>query len=239
MADAFIKIYKKMLKWEWYDEPNTKVLFLHCLLRANWEKCEWHGVEINPGQFVTSIAKLAEETGLSNRQARTALEHLEATGELTSTCTNKYRIITIKKWDEYQGATSKKASKRQATDKQPGNQPTTVKEYKELKNKRINKYYDDDRLDEAFKNFMAMRVKIRKPMSDHAIDLAKKKLEKLSGGDIEKAIAILDQSVLGSWQGLYELKEKEKTPAQKSGGNTRAYTSDFFAELEREAINGF
>ena len=33
----------------------------------------------------------------------------------------------------------------------------------------------------------------------------------------------------------YELKEKND-PATKSGGNTRTYTSDFFAELERDAL---
>lgn len=236
MAEGFIKLYKKMLEWEWYDEPNTKVLFLHCLLKANWETSDWHGVEIKPGQFITSIANLAIETGLSNRQTRTSLARLESTGELTSKCTNKYRIITINKWADYQGATSKKASKRQTNDKQDVNQTTTAKELKNKEIKNIYKYYDDERLNNAFADYVAMRKDIKKPMTDRAIELAVKKLDKLSGGNTDAAIEIINQSIMGGWQGLYPLKGKSD-PAANMGGNTRKYSSAYFAELEADATN--
>lgn len=34
----FVKLSRKMLNWEWYTDVNTKTLFIHCLLRANWKK---------------------------------------------------------------------------------------------------------------------------------------------------------------------------------------------------------
>ena len=35
---GFIKLYRSMLQWEWYDDVNVKVLFLHLLLKANYEE---------------------------------------------------------------------------------------------------------------------------------------------------------------------------------------------------------
>lgn len=36
--NGFIVLSKKMLKWGWYQDNNTKVLFIHLLLIANWEE---------------------------------------------------------------------------------------------------------------------------------------------------------------------------------------------------------
>lgn len=33
----YVKISRKILEWEWYTDINTKVLFLHILLKANWK----------------------------------------------------------------------------------------------------------------------------------------------------------------------------------------------------------
>ena len=76
-------------------------------------------------------------------------------------------------------------------------------------------YYPNDTvLDGAFKAYVQMRVKIKKPMTDRAIELAMKELEKLSGGDADTAVAILEQSILNSWQGLFALRDRQ----QKVGG---------------------
>lgn len=146
MAEPYIKLYRKMLKWEWYDDVNTCRVFLHCLLRANWQETRWHGVVIQPGQFITSLATLAKETKLSVRQVRVALDHLIMTGEVTSKSQSKYRIITVVKWDEYQGNDKQNdkqmTSKRQSNDKQV----TTDKEYKEYKeSKEVKNIYGEYR----------------------------------------------------------------------------------------------
>ncbi len=133
---GFIKLHRKMLEWEWYTDNNTKILFLHCLLKANYKDKEWQGRTIKRGSFVTSIRHLSEETGLSIRQTRTALEHLISTHEITHKTTAKYIIITIVSCAEYQNVdtqtdkqkTSKRHKKRQANDKQT----TTTKEKKEV-----------------------------------------------------------------------------------------------------------
>lgn len=145
----FVKVYRKLLEWEWYTDANTTKVFLHCLLRANWKSGSWKGIHYKAGQFITSLNSLAEDNGLSVRQVRTALEHLISTGEIISGTTDEVtgkkltrnRIITVNHWDDYQSsdkqdgkqATRKPTSKRQASDKQATTDIRSI-EYKEDKN---------------------------------------------------------------------------------------------------------
>lgn len=97
-----IKLYRKIINWEWYTDVSTKTLFLHCLLRANWKDEKWRGIEIKRGQFITSLATLSKESGLSVQQVRTSLKRLQLTNELTSKQQGKYRLITVVSYDSYQ-----------------------------------------------------------------------------------------------------------------------------------------
>lgn len=138
---SFIKLHRRMLKWEWYDDINTKVLFIHLLLIANWEDKKWKGIVIKRGQVVAGRKKLSKETGLTEQQIRTSLNKLISTNEITSKTTNKYTLLTIEKYDVYQQKEEKNNTRnnqqlnQQITNNQPTNnqQITTTKEYKEYK----------------------------------------------------------------------------------------------------------
>jgi len=133
-VNGFIKLYRKMLKWEWYTDSVTKDLFIHLLLTANYEDTRYRGVEVKRGQRLTTISQLAKELGLSVRNVRTALEHLKMTNELTSTSTNAYTLITINNFDTYQTPSDKPNDKRPTNDRQTTDKPyTNIKEYKEIK----------------------------------------------------------------------------------------------------------
>ena len=99
---TFIKLDRNILEWGWYQNVNTKVLFLHCLLRANWKPGVWKGQKYERGEFITSIKSLADETGLTEQTVRTALKNLKLTGELTNKTTSKYSVITVNNYDKYQ-----------------------------------------------------------------------------------------------------------------------------------------
>jgi len=63
-----------------------------------------------------------------------------------------------------------------------------------------------------------MRKKMKKPMAtDRAVKLAMNTLEKLSHGDNDTAIKILEQSIERSWVGLFALKD-DKQSGRNSGG---------------------
>ena len=80
--------------------------------------------------------------------------------------------------------------------------------------KEVVYYPNDEKLNQTFADYVAMRKQIKSPMTDRAVELAISKLEKLSGGDNDKAIAILEQSIMNSWKGLFELKETYNKPQQ-------------------------
>ena len=122
VASGFIQLHRKIVEWEWYQNPNTFRLFLHCLLMANYTDGRFEGQDVKRGQFVTSLEKLSVQTRLTVRQVRVSLDHLIMTGELTSISYPKFRIITVVKYDVYQSDDRQNdkqmTSERQANDKQ-------------------------------------------------------------------------------------------------------------------------
>ncbi len=143
--EEYLKVFRKMVFWEWYTDVNTTKLFLHCLLMANWKPGRWRGISYKRGQFFTSIGNLAKETGLSVREVRTALEHLEATNEVTSRTTNRYTLITVVSFDKYQGERqTERHTNDTQNDKQNDKQATSKRQQK--KNNKNNKE------DEEYKN---------------------------------------------------------------------------------------
>lgn len=100
--DTWISIHRKFKEWQWYKNINVKTLFLHLLLKANFKDKYWKEILVKRGQLITSIEHLAEETGLTVQQTRTALSKLKSTHEITIKATSKYTLITIEKYDFYQ-----------------------------------------------------------------------------------------------------------------------------------------
>lgn len=71
-------------------------------------------------------------------------------------------------------------------------------------------YPNDELLDEAFNEYVTMRKRIKKPIcTGKALHRAMNTLDKLSGGDNDLAVKILNQSVDHCWQGLFALKEDD------------------------------
>lgn len=122
---GFIVINRNILDWEWFTDPNTLLVFMYLLLKANWKDKTWGKRKIKRGQLVTSLAKIAEETGLSVKSVRTALAHLEQTNQVANLSTPQYRIITIKNYDKYQKVANKTAKQGQSNGKQTANEGQT------------------------------------------------------------------------------------------------------------------
>lgn len=100
--NGHIKLHRRILDWEWYDDSNVFRVFLHCLLKANWCERKWRGLMIGRGTFFTSYAKIGKELKISVQNARTAISKLKSTGELTTDPTGRGLLITVCKYDDYQ-----------------------------------------------------------------------------------------------------------------------------------------
>lgn len=138
---GFIKIYRSIESWDWWEDLNTFRLFMVLLINANWKTKKWRGKKIKRGQLWTSIESLSEKSGLTPMQVRTSLEKLMKTNEITNKSTNEGRLITVVNYDFYQsndGDTTNDLTSNLTDEQQTYNKPITttkeVKEVKELKN---------------------------------------------------------------------------------------------------------
>lgn len=130
----YIKLYREILEWEWWNDINTSRLYIYFILKANWKEGKFKGIVIPRGSFVSSIPKLSEETSLTIREVRTAIEHLKSTGYLTCKTYSKFTVFTVKNYGERQSSDTQ--SDKQVTGKRHSNDmlTTTIEEYKEGKN---------------------------------------------------------------------------------------------------------
>ncbi len=139
LNNTWIKIYRGMLDWEWFEFSEMVHLFLYLLLKASTDDKNWRGVLVKRGQVVTSNATLRKDLHLTERKIRTCIKRLISTKEITYQATNKYVIITICNYERYQEnkITNDEQNDEQATIKRRASdeQATTSKE---IKNIRIN-----------------------------------------------------------------------------------------------------
>lgn len=204
MCEGWIKSYRSILEWEWWGDHNTTILWIYILHAVNYEAKIWRGIKIKPGQMITSVRHLAAETKLSVKNIRTSLYKLQLTNELAIKTTNKYTLLTVRKWQYYQGEGANKAASKAAT---------VAATTKEVKNKRIKDIGEfvasltpSEKLREAISDWIDMRIKNKKPPIEKAIELAYTKVRMMASTE-DEAVAIFNQSTLNNWSGVFPLKE--------------------------------
>lgn len=133
---GWIKLYRKFLEWEWYTDANVKALFIHCLLKANHEDKAWRGRIIERGSFITSIATLCAETGLTVQEVRTALKKLQKTKEINKQTTNLNTCVTVINYDDYQDINT-------PINTPPNKRITTTKEGKKIRREEVIELDED------------------------------------------------------------------------------------------------
>ena len=129
---GWIKIHRKILDWEWYNDTNTFRLFMHLILKANHKDKKYRGILVKAGSFLTGRELLSIETGLSIQQVRTCLERLKSTNEITINSSRQGTIIQIVKYKDYQ-ITTNEITTNQPQDNQQVTTNKNVKNEKEEK----------------------------------------------------------------------------------------------------------
>lgn len=133
---GFVTIQRKILDWEWYQDPVVSRLFIHLILKANFSDKKWQGVLIKRGQLITSYNHLAQDLDLTVQKIRTAILKLKKSETITINPTNKYSLITIVKYDYWQDVnfSNNNQNQSQVTDwKQSKNKQSTTNKQKNNK----------------------------------------------------------------------------------------------------------
>ena len=229
---GWIKLHRKMLDWEWYNDVNTKVVFLHLILTANNTDSKYRGQDIKRGELVTSYSQLSEQLGLSVKSVRTAIEHL-LDGQTIGKRNGKPigingMIITICNYDVYNRNDLKegkrngkpigtqRANEGQTPEEKVSPIPPLKEDIQELKNPPIIPPGGYGNFDFGFVEGSFIKpffdwLEYKKERGDRyksykSIKAAYNHLVNLSKGNPFDATAIVEQSIANNWQGLFELK---------------------------------
>lgn len=147
---GFISVHRSILDWEWYDDINTYRVFLHLLLTVNFEDKQWRGMTVYRGERIFSFAMIAQELAQSFQQVRTAVAHLESTGEVTRRKTPQGTVITVNNFDLYQTPTTHQQANQQPANKPGNNPPTKRQQYTSNKENKEDIYAHFERFWDAY-----------------------------------------------------------------------------------------
>lgn len=107
---GWVKIYRELLEkpiWQ-LSTPGQKVVLITILMLASHtdKQWEWQGKPfvIKPGQFITSLASLADKAGkgVTSEIVKKALKRFVKYGFIVDNGTKTGRLITIVNWGKYQ-----------------------------------------------------------------------------------------------------------------------------------------
>ena len=209
VQNGFVALHRSLLSWGWHADPATGWLFVNLLLMANWTDSEWRGMTIKRGQLVTGRKALAAQTGLSERQIRTALDHLKSTNELTIKSTNKFSLITIVNYRKFQDVQS---DIDQQNDQQVDQRPTSNRP-------QLNKYNKEQQSVKPRKRFTPPTVE----------DVESYCRERGNGVDAQRFVDFyaskgwkVGSSGMKDWRAAvrnWERQDNTKNGGGKNGGN--------------------
>ena len=186
MQQGWVKIHRQFLDWEWYDDNNTKILFIHLLLKANHKAKKYRGKLIEIGQLVTGLEVLSSQTGLSIQKIRTAISKLKSTNEITIKTSSKGTVIQIVNYTKYQIVTNELTNQQQTSNKPA----TTNKNVKNVKNdikerkaefKKLLAKYKDVYVLEMIKDFYEY-------WTEHSPNDKKLRFEKQTSFDVNRRL---------------------------------------------------
>ena len=226
---GYIKLHRQIQECWLYDEKPFCFMsaWIDLLLRASHKDTkiyiDGNLEDVPKGTFVTSILKLSESWGWDRKKTTKFLDTLEKDNMIVRKSSTHRTTITIVNYGLYQdsGATEgqplpqplpQTMDNDRATEGQPLPTIKNEKNVKECnKNDKEDKYRGDyfpldEKLNQAFKDFMKMRKQIKKPMSDRAVTMAINKINNLSNGDNDLAVKLIEQSIMKCWQDIYPLQ---------------------------------
>lgn len=234
--EGYIKLYRQIMKWEWYDDANTFRLFIHLLLKANYEDAQWRGLAIKRGQLFTSIGHLSHELKISDKAIRIALDKLIKTKEVASKGASNGTMITICKYDSYQSSFNTEGQTEGQTRGERGATNNKNNNNKEKKNKEIDlSFLQKDFIPIVEKWLFYKKEKKQEYKGQTSINTFCKKLIEYSNGDAIIAEAIIEQSIANNWAGIFELKNNNNGNKQQNGLDADAkWRAEMQASIARD-----
>lgn len=207
--------------WLWAAKPYSPgQAWIDLLFLANYTDkttvLRGEVVTCKRGDVNLSMLELGTRWGWERGKVKRFLSKLEADEMVTVNATTRRTTITIENYSIYNDSRTTERTTDATTDAQQMLQQTHItKERKKERRKERDIKSLKSVLDSAppemvpaLRDFTEMRQAIKAPMTPRALELLITKLNRLSAGNTNTAIEILNQSIENGWKGVYELKAK-------------------------------
>lgn len=160
---------------------------------------------------------IAEFCQCSETKVSTAISKLTKLGYLyvqsfdgrqreLKSCLSNFETLNLKKCDsESQNLKQSNTSSNPSINTSKPKKVSKIESYDSI----IDAYTQDEGLRSTLIEFIKMRQRNRKPMTNYALTLMLKKLDKMTGSTGVK-IDILNQSIVNGWQDVYPLKRQDQ-----------------------------
>lgn len=255
--DGWISLHRKLLDNPVVcKDPDHIAVWIYLLLNATHSGYdtifEGSRITLKPGQLITGRKSISSSLKVSESKVQRVLKTFEIEQQIEQQTTPRNRLISILNWSQYQQS-------EQVFEQQLNNKRTTTEQQlntnnndnkvnngnKANKNNKglkgtIESYTENLALRDALNGFAEMRKTKKKPLTERALSMIIKELDRIGKSDVEK-VEILNQSIMNSWQGVFELKQpvvskpsyatNKKEP--KKDFKEREYDYD---ELERKLL---
>ena len=201
-------------------QPNTVIALWHALMSiAN--KAGW------PDTFTVASSVLGLRSGLNASALKRARNKLATDGFIDwkprgGNQSAQYHIksLVVQNRHEFEPQYEPQSEPQSEPQCEPQSEPINKHKLKPKQKPKQNNppispavHFDNVELENAFQEFLTMRKNIKKPIStQQAITRMINRIEKLSGGDDDLAIKIINQSTDHCWQDVYALKDAGSSP---------------------------
>ena len=228
LENGYIKEHRSLLSWGWFKDPYTAHLWEYIRLAANWDDRVFKGKTICRGQLVTSYPSMAEATGMSVQNVRTAIKHLKQTGEITMKSYRDYSIITVLNYDKYQSdqqpdnsAANSLTNSQPTGNQQATNRPLTTNEESKKARKQESKKESmarealDDRfsapLADSVSDWLAYKAERREGYKPTGLRNLLSEIENRAKAHGDAAVCeVIRLSMANGWKGIIWDRLKEE-----------------------------
>lgn len=158
---SYIKLFRKLLKSPIWENEKALKIWLWCLLKATHiEREQLVGqqiIHLEKGQFIFGREKASEELSMTESTVYKYIRLLEKLQMISIKSNNKFSVVSIEKWEEYQ-VEELKDNNKVTTKEQQSN---TNKNVKNIYLYLLNKYRVENR-----QNFSEYLKKVRQMKED-------------------------------------------------------------------------
>lgn len=215
---------------EWFSSPNRTLEFSTGLSRQGINKARNSLRQLGLIDFKSNGTKstMYKLLPMSNSVQDSIQDSIQAEAAASSTMSNSVQdSVQRSVQDSIQGSVQDSVQNSSTLNKQnKTKQNETVKASKKEREKRgadydeiLNRRVCDEKLKEAYFEFIKMRRFIKKPMTNRALEMLIEKVNALEPESVERKIELLNNAVLHNWQSVYPLKDDSSSERTDKHGS--------------------